>query len=85
MLIESIANHHTPRESTEPLCALVNLANWMSKSAFYNPDEQHLVGDLDVAVPARLGLTNEELEPIKDALREEYLKSETFMKMAGLS
>ncbi len=85
MLIESIANHHTPRESTEPLCALVNLANWMSKSTFYTPLEAHLVGELDVAVPARLGLTHEELEPIQDALREEYLKSETFMKMAGLS
>lgn len=84
-LTEAIANHHTPRASQEPLSALVNLANWLSKSTFYPPEDQYLVGELDPAVPARLGLTQDELEPLKESLREEYLKSETFMKMAGLS
>jgi len=84
---DAIACHHTPQltEVEEPIAYIVSLANYVSKHTFFDKDERFLVGEADQAVLDYLQVTSEELEVFSDLLKEEYLKAETFMKMAGIS
>ncbi|MEW6049846.1 MAG: HDOD domain-containing protein [Candidatus Zixiibacteriota bacterium] len=84
---EAITYHHHPAESPapEPLIHTVHLANYIAKKTFYDRDEAHLVGGWDQSTLQVLGVGIEDLEGFSQALREEYVKAETFMKMAGIS
>jgi putative nucleotidyltransferase with HDIG domain len=84
---DAIACHHTPQltEVDEPIAYIVSLANYIAKATFYDGDEQYLVGKADKAVLDYMGIGKEDLTKFGELLREEYLKAETFMKMAGLN
>lgn len=85
-LTEAITFHHHPQlsESEEPLVHVVHLANYISKKTFYDSDESHLTGACDPRVLITLGIQETDMDGLTDLLREEYLKAETFMKMAGI-
>jgi len=84
---DAIACHHHPQlsESDTPIAYMIHVANYLAKKTFYDKDEQYLVGHLEEGVLTFLQVTPDDLLAMTDALRDEYLKAETFMKMAGIS
>ena len=84
---ETITFHHYPDEhpTHEAMCYLVHLGNYIAKRTFYEREERNLVGNLRPGVLEHLALTDADLDSFSDLLREEYLKSETFMSMIGLA
>ena len=86
-LADAISCHHAPQltEVEEPIAYIVALADFISKDTFYDKDERYLVGEAEQPVLDYLQVTSEEMTVFGDLLREEYLKAETFMKMAGIS
>lgn len=83
---EAIAYHHRPTmcDSDDLLPFVIYLANYLAKKAFYDKNEGHLVGQLDAAVMEQLGADQAALDELSEKLREEYVKAETFMQMAGI-
>lgn len=86
-LTEAVAYHHHPQisESEELMPYIINVSNYVAKKTFYDKFEVHLIGAIGDGVLAYLQIEEESLEPLAEDLREEYLKSETFMQMAGLA
>jgi putative nucleotidyltransferase with HDIG domain len=86
-LREAIAFHHRPLscESEEIIPYIIHLANYVAKKTFYDADEQYLTGRIDDGVLEFMQLSEGDLESLSEALRQEYLKAETFMQMAGLA
>lgn len=85
-LTEAVSFHHLPQlcESGDPLPYLVALANHLAKSCFYDREEEHLIGAVDHHILDYLQINGEAFIAFGDKLREEYMKAETFMKLAGL-
>jgi putative nucleotidyltransferase with HDIG domain len=85
-LSEAIEFHHRPQSSQaeEPIPHVVYLADYLSKKTFYDPEEYFLVGPVDGAVLEYMGVNDADLTTYGEQLREEYLKAETFMQMAGI-
>ncbi|MBU0983964.1 MAG: HDOD domain-containing protein [candidate division Zixibacteria bacterium] len=86
-LTEAIAFHHQPQltESEDPIAYFIHVANYLAKKTFYDKDDEYLINDMEPGVTEYLQIDEATLESLSEALREEYLKAETFMKMAGLS
>ncbi|MEE8576875.1 MAG: HDOD domain-containing protein [candidate division Zixibacteria bacterium] len=86
-LQESIAFHHHPQlaEGGEATPYIVHIADFVSKKTFYEADDQARIGTLQPGVEEYMQLDEAMIESYCEALREEYSKAETFMKMAGLS
>ena len=55
------------------------------KKAFYDEDDQYLVGEVNPQVLEYLSVTEVDLETFDSDLKEEYGKAETFMQIAGIS
>lgn len=86
-LTEAITFHHQPQlhQGDDPIAYVVCLGNYISKKTFYDRYEQYRVGDVDYGVLHFMNVTKNDLELFSGILREEYLKAETFMQMAGVS
>jgi len=86
-LIDAVSCHHHPKacESDELIPYIINVANYVAKDTFYDQFERHLVGSIGEGVLEYLQIDEAALETLSEDLREEYLKSETFMQMAGLT
>ena len=86
-LIDAVTYHHQPQTcpSDELIPYIINVANYVAKDTFYDQFEQHLVGAVGEGVLEYLQIDEASLETLAEDLREEYLKSETFMQMAGLT
>ena len=86
-LSDAVAFHHHPQvcESDELMPYIINVANYVAKDTFYDKFEKHLVGTVGEGVLDHLQIEEASLEALSEDLREEYLKSETFMQMAGLT
>jgi len=84
---EAVTYHHHPQlsESEDPTAYIIHISNYVAKKTFYDSFEQHLVGNLEDGVLDYMQLSDEDLEALSESLREEYLKAETFMQMAGIS
>jgi len=85
-LLDAIQNHHTPHDTTvdEPIAYHVHIGDYLAKRTFYDAEDAYLVGDLDPKLADVMGLSEERIEELIEALREEYVKAETFMQMAGM-
>ncbi|MBU8932749.1 MAG: HDOD domain-containing protein [candidate division Zixibacteria bacterium] len=86
-LSEAIAFHHHPQlvdTDDGPLVFLVWLADYLAKKTFYDDGDTARVGAVDPDVLEYLAVSEEDLEQFSGVLREEYLKAETFLQMAGL-
>jgi putative nucleotidyltransferase with HDIG domain len=84
---DALTYHHHPQlcESQDILPYIIHLANHTSKKTFFDKSEWYLVGKLEPGVVQHLGTTEADLDKYGEQLREEYLRAETYMKMAGLS
>ncbi len=87
LLGDAITFHHVPQlnDTDCPLTYLVHLGDYLAKKTFYDEEEAYLIGSLQPGVLEFLQLSEENLVDIGEALREEYLKAETFMQMAGIT
>lgn len=83
---EAITYHHCPQEneSDDPVAHIIHIANYIAKKTFYDDEDTHLVGSPDAEVLEYMQVTEEDMETYAEALREDYVHSETFMQMAGL-
>jgi putative nucleotidyltransferase with HDIG domain len=84
---DAITFHHHPQlnDSEDPLVYLVHLGNYLAKKTFYDAGNSHLIGSLQPNVMEYLKVSDDDLTNFSDALRDEYLKAETFMQMAGIT
>lgn len=84
---ESITFHHTPGAyvGQDAIVYVTYLANYVAKRTFYDSDEAYLVGPLEPHVLEYFSIDESNLEEYENALRQEYLKAETFMQMVGIS
>jgi len=83
---EAITYHHNLQlyEGNDALIYIVNAANYIAKSTFYDASDEYLIGKLDKNVQEFFDMQQEDIELYKELLREEYNKSETFMQMVGI-
>ncbi|PWB71589.1 HD family phosphohydrolase [candidate division GN15 bacterium] len=83
---ESITFHHQPELPAvpEPICYMVHLANYIAKKTFYEGTDRDLIGAPNAGALGSVGATDDDVSAVSDLLREEYLKSETFMSMIGI-
>lgn len=86
-LAEAIAYHHNPLDcpGDDLIAHVVHISDYISKKTFYDGDEQYLVGDVSQEILDFMQVERAQLDEFGELLREEYLKAETFMKMAGIS
>lgn len=87
-LAEAITFHHHPQlsESQDAIAYIVHIANFVSKKTFYDPvQEASLIGALEDGVADYMKVTEVDLDSFSELLKEEYLKAETFMQMAGIA
>lgn len=84
---DAITFHHHPQlnDSEDPLVYLVHFGNYLAKKTFYNADNTYLIGSLQPGVMEYLQVSDDDLGNFNEVLREEYLKAETFMQMAGIT
>jgi putative nucleotidyltransferase with HDIG domain len=85
---EAITYHHHPQlsEIQDSVCYVVAIADYIAKKTFYDAAaESHLIGTADPGLLEYMQLTGDDLRRYGDALREEYLKAQTFMQMAGIT
>lgn len=85
-LIEAIRLHHRPWEHTgEDLTPwIINLADHLAWRTFTEGEETNPSGPLDQRVVQYFDWSDEDSDEIAAQLHEEYLKAETFMKLAGI-
>ncbi len=85
-LAEAVAFHHHPElsDGDQPVPHIIHVANYIAKKTFYEEDEAYLIGSPQDEVMDYLQILPDDQDAISELLREEYLKSETFMKMAGI-
>jgi len=86
-LTNAIIHHHYPQacDEEDALTYVVCIANYLAKKTFYDSTSEHLIGSIDKSVLEYMQVSIESLEGYKEELRDEYLKSETFMQMVGLT
>lgn len=85
-LRDAISNHHSPSESEEegPMAYFVGVADYIAKLTFLDPETDPRTPKIAPEVLERIGLEEGDMGVYSEHLREEYLKAETFMKMAGV-
>lgn len=82
-----IKYHHHPGKhpQKDPLAYVVHIGDYIAKRSFRDEETQLQLEELSSGVMDYMVIKEEDLENFCQALREEYLKAETFMQMAGLS
>lgn len=87
ILGEAINFHHAPSEceSDNQLCYMLNVSNYIAKKTFYEEEDMDKIEPISEEVMGHLNLTHEDILNFSEQLKEEYLKAETFMQMAGLA
>lgn len=85
-LRDAISNHHSPAESQEDssMAYFVCVGDYVAKLTFQDSDVEASAPRIDPAVLEHIGLEEGDMGVYVEHLREEYLKAETFMKMAGV-
>jgi putative nucleotidyltransferase with HDIG domain len=83
---EAITYHHTPDKNIneDPTPYLICIANYIAKKTFYDKEESYLIGTLEPQIYSFMDFKPEDEEEYCELLRQEYLKSETFMQMVGI-
>ncbi len=86
-LANSITYHHEPAVQglEDPITSFIHLANHIAKETFKDDADSGPLGDISPEVMAYLQIDDAKLVELSEQLREEYVKAETFMQMAGLS
>jgi putative nucleotidyltransferase with HDIG domain len=84
---DAIQFHHHPQLNNreDPLVHLIHIANYLAQKTFYDQERAYLSRSLEPGVLEYLLISESDLDEYVEALREEYVKAETFMQMAGIS
>lgn len=84
---DAITYHHHPQlsDSEDSLVYLIHLGDHLAKKTFYDKHDAYLIGSLQPGVMEYLQISDDDLTNFTEVLREEYLKAETFMQMAGIT
>lgn len=85
---EAIVHHHHPENAApeDPICYIVHIADNVAKVAFYDTREHGpRVGVVSPETQEYMGIDPMALAGFVEDLKVEYVKAETFMKMAGMS
>ena len=64
---------------------MLNVSNYIAKKTFFEEEDQDKIEPISQEVMEHLNLTHESILNFSEQLKEEYLKAETFMQMAGLA
>lgn len=83
---EAISYHHHPQlnENNDPTPYLICIANYIAKKTFYEKDEAYLIGNIEKGIFDFMDFNEADVDEYCGLLRQEYLKSETFMQMVGI-
>ena len=83
---DAITNHHNPTHSLggNPLAYIIHVADIVSRRTFNDTFENSALDPMPEALDF-LAVSAEDVISFEDKLREEYVKAETFMAMAGIS
>ncbi len=86
-LINAIEFHHRPFDgpNDEPMPTLVHLADKTAAKAFPSDSAAFPTSDVAPEILAFWNLDASDLDSFEEFLNEEYVKAETFMKMAGVA
>ncbi len=86
-LIQAISFHHHPQlgEPDDPTAYLIHIADYLVKKTFSEREDECSNDKLSQGVSDYMEVSEEQLDEYAEVLREEYLKAETFMKMAGVA
>jgi putative nucleotidyltransferase with HDIG domain len=86
-LANSITYHHVPAEQglSDPIASFIHVANHIAKETFRDDAGSGPFGELSPEVMAYLQVDDAKVVELSELLREEYVKAETFMQMAGLA
>ena len=85
-LADTIGYHHSPglENASEHYAHLINLADYVAHASNLSPKEEAGWCKADSATVEFFNLDDAYIEDLKAKLLEEYMKAETFMKIAGL-
>lgn len=85
-LFTGIAYHHRPMEAEgdDPIAMLIHLGDYVARKTFLEPEEARVEDALADGVLEYMQINEQDLFDFSEVLKEEYLKAETFMQMAGL-
>jgi putative nucleotidyltransferase with HDIG domain len=83
---DAVTYHHHPQlnDREDPLVYVVHIADYLAKKTFYNDADAFKIGALEPGVLEYMRVTEDDLAGHCESLRDEYLKAETFMQMAGV-
>jgi putative nucleotidyltransferase with HDIG domain len=88
-LNEAITHHHHPQlgDSDSSIAYIIHVADYLAKLTFYDADDEDRIPGVVMVdgIQEYMGFNDADLEAYSSLLREEFLKAETFMKMAGLN
>jgi len=85
-LRDAITHHHQPTETEDEglMAYYVCIADYVAKLTFRDPAAGDMQPSIEDGVLEAIGLEQGDVGIYIEHLREEYLKAETFMKMAGV-
>lgn len=86
-MADAIGYHHNPNieNGSDDFAYLINLADYVALTAFPVDNLEKNLPDLYPETRQFFEIDENEIELLKAALFEEYMKAETFMKIAGVS
>jgi len=85
-LADAIGYHHTPAmdNNSDDLAYLINLSNYVAHNGLPVDTEGLMRTKIDPETEKFFKIDEDYMERLKSRLIEEYMKAETFMKIAGL-
>lgn len=85
-LQHAIVFHHEPSKCPVELLApyVVHVGNFIAKKSFFDDDENLFNEKLEDGALQMLGISEDMIPDLCEKLKEEYLKAETFVQIAGV-
>lgn len=85
-LQHAIVFHHEPSKCPVELLApyVVHVGNFIAKKSFFDGDENLSNDKLEDGALQKLGISEDMIPDLCEKLKEEYLKAETFVQIAGV-
>ena len=85
-LQNAIVFHHEPSKCPVEILApfVVHVGNYIAKKSFFDDVEEMFTDKLEDGALEKLGITEEMIPDLCIKLKEEYLKAETFIQIAGV-
>ncbi len=85
-LQHAIIFHHGPSKCPVEILSpyVVHVGNYIAKKSFFDDEEALFTDKLEDGALQKLGISEEAIPELCEKLKEEYLKAETFIQIAGI-